>query len=120
MALTAVYEAALRKLRSTDQRRLAAVTRSFEGRLAEAYEQLNDSARTATRATSKAVELEHLAQELQSKNSKLLLRERQAVKDLQQLAVHVLSLHADANTRLDATSAAIFARRGWNTRAARP
>ena len=38
MALTAVYEAALRKLRSTDQRRLAAVTRSFEGRLAEAYE----------------------------------------------------------------------------------
>ncbi|ALE91163.1 hypothetical protein AOC05_00290 [Arthrobacter alpinus] len=114
-ALTAIYAASIRSLRSTNKRKLATLTRSFEGRLVAAYEQLNESAQAVSRAESRADALERSMQRLQHENAGRLLRERQTVKDMQQLAVRVLSLHWDANTRLDKTSAAIFARRGWNT-----
>jgi hypothetical protein len=114
-ALTALYEAALRKLRSADERKLASVTQSFEDRLATAYEQLNGRGQEVSRAKSKADELERSVHRLEHENTELLIRERKAVRDMQQLAVRVLALHGDANTRLDTTSAAIFARRGWNT-----
>lgn len=49
-ALTALYEATIRNLRLTERRKLANVTRSFEDRLATAYEQLNESAQAVSRA----------------------------------------------------------------------
>ncbi|MCU6480464.1 hypothetical protein [Arthrobacter sp. A2-55] len=118
-ALTALYEAALRKLRSADQRKLAAVTRSFESRLAAAHEQLNDSARTASRATSKADELEAAVARLRKEREDLALRERQAMRDLQQVAARLMALHEETHTRLDPRTAEIFTRRGWNTRTAK-
>jgi ribosomal protein L31E len=114
-ALTAFYEAALRKLRSTDQRKLAALTRSFENRLAAAHEQLNDSARASSRAASKAEELEIAVALLRKDKAEFTFRERQAMKDLQQVAARCMALHEETNTRLDPRTAEIFARRGWNT-----
>ena len=114
-ALTALYEATIRNLRSTNKRKLAAVTRSFEDRLAAAYEQLNESAQAVSRAQSRADDLQRSVKLLQHENKQRELSEQKAVKDMQQLAARVLELHSDANTRLDKTSAAIFARRGWNT-----
>ncbi len=114
-ALTALYEATIRSQRLTERRKLANVTRSFEGKLAAAHEQLNESAHAVSRAQAKADELERSVQRLEHENAERLIRERQAVKDMQQLAVRVLGLHSDANTQLDTTTAAIFARRGWNT-----
>jgi len=119
-ALTALYEAALRKLRSKDQRKLAAVTRSFESRLAEAHEQLNDSARAASRSATRADELEAMVTGLRKDKTELAFRERQAMRDLQQVAARFIALNEATNTRLDPRTAEIFARRGWNTRAARP
>ncbi|WP_104091805.1 hypothetical protein [Arthrobacter sp. GMC3] len=114
-ALTALYEATIRKLRRTNKRKLSNLTRSFEGRLAEAYEQLNESAQAASRAQSKADELKRSVQRLQHENTARVLSEQQAVKDMQHLAAKVLTLHSDSNARLDPSTAAIFARRGWNT-----
>lgn len=114
-ALTALYEATIRKLRRANKRKLSKLTRSFEGRLAEAYEQLNESAQSLSRAQSKADELERSMRDLQHESRQRELRERQATRDLQHLAAKVLTLHAGANTRLDPSTAAIFARRGWNT-----
>ncbi|WP_113718104.1 hypothetical protein [Arthrobacter dokdonensis] len=118
-ALTALYEAALRKIRSKDQRKLAAVTRSFESRLAEAHEQLNDSARAVSRAASRADEMEATVTGLRKDKSELAFRERQAMRDLQQVAARFIALNEATNTRLDPRTAEIFTRRGWNTRAAR-
>ena len=114
-ALTALYEATIRNLRSTNKRKLAAVTRSFEDRLATAHAQLNESAQAVSRAQSKADELQRSVKRLLHENKQRELSEQRAVKDMQQLAARVLTLHSNANTRLDRTSAAIFARRGWNT-----
>ncbi len=114
-ALTALYEAALRQLRSAGQRRLDTLSRSYEDKLAAAYEHIHDSTQSESWAALKADELESAVQRLQHENAQLLARERQATKDSQQLAVRVLASHRDANTRLDRTTAAIFARRGWNT-----
>lgn len=114
-ALTALYETTIRNLRLTERRKLSNVTRSFEGRLATAYEQLNESAQTLSRAQSKADDLQRLAQRLHHENKQRELSEGQATKDMQHLATRVLTLHSDANTRLDPSTAAIFARRGWNT-----
>ena len=114
-ALTALYEATIRNLRSANKRKLATVTRSFEGRLATAYEQLNESAQAVSRAQSKADELQRSVKRLLHENKQRELSEQRAIKDMQHLASRVLGLHSDANTRLDKTSAAIFARRGWNT-----
>ena len=117
-ALTALYEAALRKLRSADERRLAALTQSFENKLAAAHEQLNDSARAVSRAASKAEELEAAVAHLRQDKEDLAFRERQAMRDLQQVAARFMALHEETNTRFDPRTAEIFARRGWNTRAA--
>lgn len=114
-ALTALYEATIRRLRLTERRKLATVTRSFEDRLAAAYEQLNESARAVSRAQSEADSLQRSMRRLRHEYKQRELSERQAVSDLQQLAARVLVLNRYANTRLDRTSAAIFARRGWNT-----
>lgn len=114
-ALTALYEATIRNLRLTERRKLANVTRSFEDKLATAYEQLNESAQTVSRAQSRADELQRTVKRLHHENKQRELSEQKAVKDMQQLAARLLRLHSDANTRLDRTSAAIFARRGWNT-----
>ena len=114
-ALTALYEATIGSLRLTERRKLSKLTRSFEGRLAEAYEQLNESAQALSRAQSKADDLQHLVQRLHHENKQRDLSERQAIKDMQHLAARVLTLHSNANTRLDPSTAAIFARRGWNT-----
>ncbi len=114
-ALTALYEATIRNLRLTNKRKLATVTGSFEGRLATTYEQLNESAQAVSRAQSRADELQRSVKRLQRENKQRELSEQRAVKDMQQLAARVLALHSNANTRLDKTSAAIFARRGWNT-----
>lgn len=114
-ALTALYEASLRKLRRANKRKLSKLARSFEGRLADAYEQLNASAQTLSRAQSKADDLQRLVRHLQHENKQRELREGQAIKDMQHLAAKVLTLHSAANTRLDPSMAAIFARRGWNT-----
>jgi len=119
-ALTALYEAALRKLRSKDQRKLAAVTWSFESRLAKAHEQLNNSARAMSRAASRADELEATVAGLRKDKTELEFRERQAMRDLQQVAARFIALNEATNTRLDPRTAEIFTRRGWNTRAARP
>lgn len=114
-ALTALYEATLRSLQITERRKLANVTRTFEDRLATAYEQLNESAQATSRAQSKADELERSVQLLQHENEQRGLSERRAVKDMQRLAARLLELHSAANMRLDRTSSEIFARRGWNT-----
>lgn len=114
-ALTALYEATIRRLRLKERRKLTTVTRSFEDRLASAYEQLNESAQAVSRAQSKADELQRSLKRLQHENKQRELSEQKAVKDMQQLAARVLELHSAANTRLDKSSAAIFARRGWNT-----
>ncbi|MDO5744821.1 MAG: hypothetical protein Q4P23_10155 [Micrococcaceae bacterium] len=114
-ALTALYEATIRNLRLTERRKLANVTRSLEDKLATAYEQLNESAQTLSRAQSKADILQRLAQRLDHENKQRELNERQAIKDMQHLAARVLTLHSAANTHLDPSTAAIFARRGWNT-----
>ncbi len=114
-ALTALYEATIRNLHSKNQRKLAIVTRTFEVKLAEAYEQLNESAQALARAQSKADALQRSVRHLKHEYKQRELSEQKAVKDMQQLAARVLTLHFDANTRLDRTSAAIFARRGWNT-----
>ncbi|ALO66735.1 hypothetical protein AS189_09760 [Arthrobacter alpinus] len=118
-ALTALYEATIRKLRRTNKRKLATVTRSFEDKLATAYKQLNESAQTLSRAQSKADDLKRLAQRLHDENEQREVHERQAMKDMQHLAAKVLTLHSDANTRLDPSTASIFARRGWNTETGR-
>lgn len=114
-ALTALYEATIRNLRLTERRKLSNLTRSFEGRLATAYEQLNENAQALSRAQSKADDLQRLVQRLQHENKQRALRERQAVRDMRHLAAKVLTLHLNANMRLDPSTAAIFARRGWNT-----
>lgn len=114
-ALTALYEASMRNLRSANKRKITAVTRSLEGQLAAAYEQLNESAQSVSRAQSEADDLQRLAKRLRRENKQRELREQQAAQDLQQLAARVLVLNRDANTRLDRTAAEIFARRGWNT-----
>ncbi|NVM98423.1 hypothetical protein [Arthrobacter sp. SDTb3-6] len=114
-ALTALYEATIRNLRLTERRKLSNLTRSFEGRLAEAYEKLNESAQAVSRAQSKADDLQRLVLRLHHENKQHELSERQAVKDMQHLAARVLALHSNANTHLDPSTAAIFARRGWNT-----
>lgn len=114
-ALTALYEATIRNLRSAHQRKLARITRSFERRLDAAHEQLNERAQAVSRAQSKADDLQRSMQHLQHENEQRLLSERQAVKDMQHLATKVLRLHSNANMRLDPSTAAIFARRGWNT-----
>lgn len=114
-ALTALYEATIRNLRSTERRKLSNVTRSFEGQLSEAYEQLNENAQAVSRAQSRADDLQRLVQRLQHESKQRGLSERQAIKDMQHLAARVLTLHSDANTRLNPSTAAIFARRGWNT-----
>lgn len=114
-ALTALYEATIRNLRLTERRKLSNLTRSFEGRLAIAYEQLNEGAQSLSRAQSKADELERSMRDLQHESRQRQVHERQAVKDMQHLAARVLTLHSDANTHLDPSTAAIFARRGWNT-----
>lgn len=114
-ALTALYEATIRNLRLTEHRKLASVTRSFEDKLATAYEQLNESAQAVSRAQSGADDLQRLVQRLQHESKQREFREVQAIKDMQHLAAKVLTLHSDANTRLDPSTAGIFARRGWNT-----
>lgn len=114
-ALTALYEATIRNLRSANKRKLATVTRSFEDRLATAYAQLNESAQALSRAQSKADALQRSMRHLQHENKQRELSEQMAIKDMQQLAARVLGLHSAANTRLDPKAAAIFARRGWNT-----
>ncbi len=114
-ALTALYEATIRNLRSTHQRKLARITRSFESQLAAAHEQLNERAQAASRAQSKADDLQRSMQHLQHENKQRELSERQSIKDMQHLAAKVLTLHSNANMRLDPSTAAIFARRGWNT-----
>ena len=114
-ALSALYEATIRNLRSTNKRKLATVTRSFESKLATAYEQLNQSAQAVSRAQSRADDLQPSVKRLQHENKQRELSEQRAVKDMQQLAARVLTLHSAANTRLDPKTAAIFARRGWNT-----
>ena len=114
-ALTALYEATIRNLRSTNQHKLAIVTRSFEDNLATAYEQLNESAQALSRAQSRADALQRAMKHLQHEHKQRELRERQAIKDMQQLAARVLTLHSNANTRLDPSTTAIFARHGWNT-----
>ncbi|WP_449373045.1 hypothetical protein [Arthrobacter psychrolactophilus] len=118
-ALTALYEATIRNLRLTERRKLASVTQSFEGRLAEAYEQLNESAQKLSRAQSKAAELERTVRHLQHETKQREISEGQAIKDMQHLAAKVLALHSNANTHLDPSTAAIFARRGWNTEMSR-
>ncbi len=114
-ALTALYEATIRNLRSTHQRKLARITRSFESLLAAAHEQLHESAQALSREQSNADTLERSMQHLQHENEQRRLSERQAVKDMQHLAARVLVLHSNANSRLDQSTAALFARRGWNT-----
>lgn len=114
-ALTALYEATIRNLKSTNKRKLATVTRSFEDKLATAYEQLTESAQATSRAQSKADELQRSVRLLRHEYKQRELSEQKAVKDMQQLAARLLELHSDANTHLDPKSAAIFARRGWNT-----
>ncbi|POH60310.1 hypothetical protein [Arthrobacter glacialis] len=114
-ALTALYEATIRNLRFSERRKLMNVTRSFEVKLAAAYEQLNESAQAESRAQSKADDLERSVRDLRHESKQRELSERLAVRDMQQLAARVLTLHSDANTRLDPSTAAIFARRGWNT-----
>ncbi|WP_449371766.1 hypothetical protein [Arthrobacter psychrolactophilus] len=114
-ALTALYETSIRNLRSTNKRKLAIVTRSFEDKLATAYEQLNQSTQTLSRAQSKADALQRSMRRLKYECKQHEVSEQHAVKDLQQLAARVLVLNRDANTRLDPSTAAIFARRGWNT-----
>ncbi|PYG98660.1 hypothetical protein CVV67_19495 [Arthrobacter stackebrandtii] len=114
-ALTALYEATIRNLQLTERRKLATVTRSFEDKLATAYEKLNQRAQAASRAQSEADALQRSMRHLRYENKQRELSEQQAVKDLQELAARVLVLNRAANTRLDRTSAAIFARRGWNT-----
>ena len=114
-ALTALYEATIRNLRSTHQRKLARITRSFESQLEAAHEQLNVSAQAASRAQSQADELQRSIQHLQRENEQRRLSQIQAVKDMRHLAAQVLVLHSDANTRLDQSTAVLFARRGWNT-----
>ncbi|MCQ9164125.1 hypothetical protein [Arthrobacter sp. STN4] len=95
------------------------MTRSFESRLAAAHEQLNDSARAASRAASKADELEAAVARLRKEREDLALRERQAMRDLQQVAARLMALHDETHTRLDPRTAEIFTRRGWNTRTAK-
>ncbi|WP_315913278.1 hypothetical protein [Arthrobacter sp. lap29] len=114
-ALTALYEATIRNLRSTHQRKFARITRSFESQLAAAHEQLNERAQAASRAQSKADDMERSMRHLQRENKLRELSERQSIKDMQHLAAKVLTLHSNANMRLDPSTAAIFARRGWNT-----
>lgn len=114
-ALTALYEATIRNLRSTHQRQLTRITQSFESQLAAAHEKLNVSAQAVSRAQSKADELQRSMQHLNLENEQRRLSQIQAVKDMRHLAAQVLVLHSDANTRLDQSTAAIFARRGWNT-----
>ncbi len=118
-AITALYEATIRKLRRANKRKLSKLTLSFEGRLAEAYEQLNASAQTLSRAQSKADDLQRLVRHLQHEGKQREVREGQAARDMQHLAAKVLTLHSNANTRLDPSTAAIFARRGWNTEVGR-
>lgn len=113
--LTALYEATIRNLRSTNKRKLAIVTRSFEDKLSTAYEQLNQSAQAVSQAQSKADALQCSMRRLKYECKQHAVSEQHAVKDLQQLAARVLVLNRDANTRLDPSTAAIFARRGWNT-----
>ncbi|PXA65123.1 hypothetical protein CVS29_10545 [Arthrobacter psychrochitiniphilus] len=115
MALTTLYEATIRNLRSTHQRKLVRITRSFESQLAAAHEQLNERAQAASRAQSKADDLQRSMQHLQRENEQRRLSQVQAVKDMRLLAAKVLTLHSNANMRLDPSTAAIFARRGWNT-----
>ncbi len=114
-ALTALYEATIRNLQLAQRRKLTHLTRSFEHKLATAYEQLNESAQAVSRAQSKADELERSVQLLQYENEQRGLSEQRAVKDMQRLGARVLTLHSASNLRLDRTSAEIFARRGWNT-----
>ncbi|MDQ0276542.1 chromosome segregation ATPase [Arthrobacter silviterrae] len=113
-ALTALYEATIRKLRRANKRKLSNLTRSFEGKLAEAYEQLNQSAQTLSRAQLKADDLQRLVRHLQHEDKQRELSEGQATRDMQHLAAKVLTLHSTTNTRMDPSTAAIFARRGWN------
>ncbi|WP_269939255.1 hypothetical protein [Arthrobacter sp. HY1533] len=114
-AITARFQSELQLIRIADKRKQNSLMRTYDNKLDAAYAKLNESARSLSRAESKADELERSVQHLQHENADRLLQERQAVRDMQQLAARVLALHSETNTRLDPSTAAIFARHGWNT-----